>query len=70
MTTTKTLMLAAVAALALGVGTANADGPDGTSPDYQSQRALAAAMNAPRHAGGDAGQPGPVAFRSSDSDTD
>jgi len=67
MTTTKTLMLAAVAALSLAVGTAMADGPDGASPDYQSQRALATAMHASSHTGGDAGQ---LASRSSDSDTD
>lgn len=58
MTTTKTLMLAALAALSLGVGTAMADGPDGTSPDYQSARTLAEAMYASRtinHAPGQIG---------------
>ena len=40
MKTTKTLMLAAVAALSLGVGSAMADGSGGTFPDYQSQRVL------------------------------
>ena len=45
MNTTKTLMLAALAALSLGVGTAMADG-DGGLPDYQAQhqRAIAAAQ--------------------------
>jgi hypothetical protein len=41
MKTTKTLALAALAALSLGVGTALAqDGGGGSFPDYQSQRVL------------------------------
>jgi hypothetical protein len=67
MSTTKTLMLAAVAALSLGVGTVMADGPDGTSPDYQSARALASAMNSSRTINHDAGQ---IGSGSSDTDTD
>jgi hypothetical protein len=58
MTTTKILTLVAVAALSLGGGTAMADGPDGTSPDYQSARALASAMNASRAISQSAGQIG------------
>jgi hypothetical protein len=58
MTTAKILMLAAVAALSLGAGTAMADGPDGTSPDYQSARALASAMNPSRTITHGAGQIG------------
>ena len=58
MTTTKILMLVAVAALSLGVGTAMADGPDGPSPDYQSARALASAMNASRSINHSPGQIG------------
>jgi len=49
MITTKTVMLAALAALSLGVGTAKADGPDGSSQDYQSRTTLKAAMNASAH---------------------
>ena len=44
MKTTKTLMLAALAALSLGVGTAMADG-DGGVPDYQAQHQRAAAAD-------------------------
>jgi len=41
MNTTKTLALAALAALSIGVGTAMAqDGGGGAFPDYQSQRVL------------------------------
>jgi hypothetical protein len=41
MKTTRTLMLAAVAALSLGVGSAMAQGGDaGPFPDFQSQRVL------------------------------
>jgi hypothetical protein len=58
MTTTKILMFVAVAALSLGVGTAMADGPDGPSPDYQSARALASAMNASRSINHSPGQIG------------
>jgi hypothetical protein len=66
MAITKTLTLAAVASLSLGACTAMTDGPDGTSLDYQSQRALAAAHGS-MHLGGDAGR---LATRLSDSDTD
>jgi hypothetical protein len=48
MTTMKILLLAGFAALSLGVGTAMADGPDGTSPDYQSEHTLASATNMSR----------------------
>jgi hypothetical protein len=64
MTITKTL--AAVAALSLGACTDMADAPGGTSPAFQSQRAVTA-VHASRHVGGEAGQ---LASRSSDSDTD
>jgi uncharacterized low-complexity protein len=60
---TKSLMLAAVAALSLGVGTAMADGPDGSSPDYQSKRSVNAAMGASANANGSAG---PIGAGSSD----
>ena len=46
MTTTKTVMLSALTALTVSVGTAMAVGPDGSMPAYQSSRTLAAAMNA------------------------
>jgi len=46
MTTTKTLMLAALTALSLGVGTAKADNPDQSTSDYQSRTTLKAPMNA------------------------
>jgi hypothetical protein len=66
MTTTKILTLVAVAALSLGVGTAMADGPDGTSPDYQSARAFASSMNASRAINHSAG---PIVSGSSDTIT-
>lgn len=48
MTTTKTLMLAALATLSLGVGNAMAqDGGGGSFPDYQSTRVMNAARQAP-----------------------
>jgi hypothetical protein len=40
MTTTKTLLLAAIAALSLGVANAMADGSGGSFPDYQSSLLL------------------------------
>jgi hypothetical protein len=43
-----------------------ADGPDGTSSDYQSARALASAMNASRTINHDAGQ---IGSGSSDANT-
>jgi hypothetical protein len=66
MTITKSLTLTAVAALSLGGCADMADGPGGTSPDYQSQRALAL-VHASMHVGSDAGQ---IVSRSSNSDTD
>src|SRR6267154_711984 len=48
MKTTRTLMLAAVVALSLGVGSAMAqDGGGGSFPDYQSQRVLQQRFVAP-----------------------
>jgi hypothetical protein len=48
MKTTKTLMLAAVAALSLGVGSAMAqDGSGGSFPDYQTLRLQNQAVRAP-----------------------
>jgi hypothetical protein len=48
MNTTKTLMLAAVTALSLGVGSAMAqDGSGGSFPDYQTLREQAALARAP-----------------------
>jgi len=48
MNTTKTLALAALAALSIGVGTAVAqDGGGGAFPDYQSQRVLQQRFVAP-----------------------
>jgi hypothetical protein len=63
MTTTKTLMLAALAALSLGVGPAMAGGADGSSQNYQSKRILNAAMGTSGNANGGAG---PIKSGSSD----
>jgi len=46
MKTTKTLMLAAIAALTLGAGSAMADGSGGSFPDYQSSLVQRAAQKA------------------------
>jgi hypothetical protein len=46
MTTTKAVMFAALAALAVGVCAAMADGPDRAMPGYQSARTLAAVWKA------------------------
>ena len=46
MKTTKTLMLALIAALTLGAGSAMADGSGGSFPDYQSSLMLKAAQSA------------------------
>jgi hypothetical protein len=54
MTTTKAAMLAALAALTVGVVAATAGGPDGLMPDHQSPRVSATAMNGSKniHRGG------------------
>jgi hypothetical protein len=56
MATTKTVMLSVIATLNVGVGTAMANGPDGSMSAHQLSRTPAAAMNASRSIHRDAGQ--------------
>lgn len=57
MTIAKTLMLSALAVIALGVATAMANGPDGLNSDLRFARTPAAARNTSHASGVQSGSP-------------